>query len=63
MRYVLAPLCASNDIRDDTRGNLGREEKDGTHRDRALRIPSSASSAVDMGHTVGSVYTDRGNVS
>lgn len=52
MRYVLALLCASNDIRDDTRGSLGREEEDGaTQGQGSEKSHFSLVSAVDMGHT------------
>lgn len=61
VRYVLAPLCASNGIRNDTRGNLGTEEKDGTTQGQGSeKSHYSLVSAVNMGHAMGSVYTGRG---
>lgn len=59
---MLALLHARNDIRDDTRGNLGREEEDGTTEGRGSENSHfSLVSAVDVGHIPGSVHTDRGN--
>ena len=62
MRYVLALLCANNDIRDNTGGNLGSEEEDGTTEGQGSENSHfSLISAVDVGHTLGSVHTDRGS--
>lgn len=62
MRDVLTLLCASNDIRDDTRGNMGREEEDGTTQGQGSQNSHfSLVSAVDVGHTLSSVHIDRGN--
>lgn len=59
---MLALLRASNDIRGDTRGNLGREEGDGTTGGRGSENSHfSLVSAVDVGYIPGSVHTDRGN--
>lgn len=62
VRYVLALLCASNDIRDDTRGNLWREKEDGTTQGQGSENSHfSLVFAVEVGHTLGSVRMDRGN--
>lgn len=60
---MLATLCASNNIRDDTRQNTGREEEDGTMQGQGSENSHfSLNPAVDVGHTPGFVHTDRKNL-